>query len=85
MPLFLIERNFIDQLNLTPENVRQIEDVNDEIGVQWLFSFLSADQKKAYCLYESSEREALLEQARVLGIPADVIVEVAKVDPVAMH
>ena len=81
MPLFLIERNFVDQLNLTPENVRQIEDVNDEIGVQWLFSFLSADHLKTYCLYEAAEPEALLEQARVIGMPADTIVEVARVEP----
>ena len=81
MALFMIERNFAEQLNLTPESVRQVDEVNDEIGVKWLFSFLSADQKKTYCLYEAKDPEALLEQARVLGIPADVIVEVSRFDP----
>ena len=85
MALFLIERNFAEQLQLTPDGVRQVEDINDEIGVKWLFSFLSADQKKTYCLYEASDREALLEQARLLGLPADVIVEVSQIDPKAMH
>ena len=85
MALFLIERNYAEQLQLTPDGVRQVEDINDEIGVKWLFSFLSADQKKTYCLYEASDREALLEQARLLGLPADVIVEVSQIDPKAMH
>jgi len=72
-------------LNLTSDTVRQVEEINDEIGVKWLFSFLSADQKKTYCLYEATDPDALLEQARVLGIPADVIVEVSQIDPKAMH
>lgn len=84
MALFLIERNFAEQLNVSPEDVQQITGVNDEIGVNWLFSFLSADQKKTYCLYEASDADALREQASALGLPADVIVEVSKVDPTAM-
>jgi hypothetical protein len=41
-----------------------------------LFSFLSADKKKSYCLYEAPSAEAIREAARRLNIPADVIVEV---------
>jgi hypothetical protein len=81
MPLFLIERTFAEQLQISPEGVRQIEEVNDELGVEWLFSFLSADSKKTYCLYEAKNLEAVMEQARVLGLPADVVVEVSKIDP----
>lgn len=83
MALFLIERQFAEQLQLSAEAVRQITDVSNEIGVQWLFSFLSADQKKTYCLYEAKDPAALREHARVLGIPADVIVEVTKLAPEA--
>lgn len=83
MALFLIERQFAEQLQLSAEAVRQITDVSNEIGVQWLFSFLSADQKKTYCLYEAKDPEALREHARVLGIPADVIVEVTRLAPEA--
>jgi hypothetical protein len=81
MALFMIERQFADRLQLGTEAVRQIVDVNEEIGVQWLFSLLSADQKKTYCLYEAKDPAALREQARLLGIPADVIVEVTKLAP----
>jgi hypothetical protein len=44
-------------------------------------SFLSADQKKTYCLYEASDANAIREQAKLLGLPADVIVEVSKIGP----
>jgi len=36
-----------------------IKQVNDEIGIQWLFSFLSADKRKTYCLYEAPNPEAI--------------------------
>lgn len=81
MALFMIERQFADRLQLSSDAVRQIVDVNQEIGVNWLMSFLSADQKKTYCLYEASNPEAIREQARLLGLPADVIVEVSKIGP----
>jgi hypothetical protein len=84
MPLYLIERNFAEELNLSSEDVRQTVQVNEQIGVEWLFSFLSADRKKTYCLYEAKDPELLLEHARVVGIPADVIVEVSKISPQAM-
>ena len=81
MPLFLIERNFAEQLDLSPEAAAQVNLVNDEAGVNWLLSFLSADKKKTYCLYESSSAEAIREAARRAGIPADVIVEVSELHP----
>jgi hypothetical protein len=39
MPLFLIERNFAEAVELDPETMATIKQVNDEIGIQWLFSF----------------------------------------------
>jgi hypothetical protein len=83
MALFMLERQFAERLQLNAATVKQIESVNDEIGVHWLFSFLSADQKKTYCLYEAKDPAALREQARVLGIPADVIIEVTRLAPEA--
>jgi len=50
-----------------------------------LFSFLNADKKKTYCLYEAPNPDAIREAARKLGLPADVIVELGdqKLDPSA--
>jgi hypothetical protein len=79
MPLYMIERNFAEQIQPTPETAAAIKQVNTDVGVNWLFSFLSADKKKTYCLYEAENPEAIREAARRAGIPADVIIEVGEV------
>ena len=81
MPLFLIERNFAEQLEVERDDVVQVTRVNADVGIQWLFSFLSADKKKTYCLYEAPSAEAIREAARRLNVPADVIVEVGELRP----
>ncbi len=81
MPLFLIERNFAEQLEMNQEIAGQISEVNTDMGMQWLFSFLSADKKKTYCLYEAPSAEAVRESASRLNIPADVVVEVSNLNP----
>jgi hypothetical protein len=84
MPLFLIERNFAETVQTDPETMAVINEVNDEIGIQWLFSFLSADKRKTYCLYEAPNAEAIRAAARRLGVPADTIVEVgSEIGPLA--
>lgn len=81
MALYLIERNYMEQLQPNVDDVRQLEEFNENIGVNWLFSFLSADKKRTYCLYEAKDPEVLMAHAKELGIPADEIVEVSKLDP----
>ena len=81
MPLYVIERNFADQLELTDDDVRLIQTVNGDEGVHWLFSFLSADRRKSYCLYEAPSPDAIMEAARRANVPADEIVEVSKFVP----
>jgi len=83
VPLFLIERNFAEAVENDPETMATIKQVNDEIGIQWLFSFLSADKRKTYCLYEAPNPETIRAAAQRLGVPADTIVEVGEVGPYA--
>jgi hypothetical protein len=78
MPIFMIERNFAEQLEVTPEGAAAINQINDEESVRWLISFLSVDKKKTFCLYEALSAEAIREAAQRAGIPADVIVEVSE-------
>jgi hypothetical protein len=78
MPVFLIERNFAEKLEENPEAIEKLNQVNADANVHWLISFLSADKKKTYCLYEAPSEEAILEAARLAGIPADKIVEVGE-------
>jgi Protein of unknown function (DUF4242) len=81
MPLYMIERGFAEQLELSDEDVRLIEDINGDEGVRWLFSFLSADRRRTYCLYEAPSPEAILAAARRADVPADEIVEVGAATP----
>jgi len=83
MPLFLIERNWAEKLQADSNVIGRALDVNKDVGVHWLFSFLSADKRKTYCLYEAPSTEAILEAARRLNFPADVIIEVSELNPAA--
>lgn len=78
MPVFMVERNFAEKLEVTEDGAAGINRINDEVGVKWLISFLSADKKKTYCLYEASSAEEIREAAKRNGVPADVIVEVGE-------
>jgi hypothetical protein len=79
MPMYVIERQFAEQLELTSDDVRLIEEVNADEGVRWLFSFLSADRRRSYCLYEAPSPDEIVSAARRAGIPADEVVEVSRV------
>ncbi len=81
MPLFLVERNFAEELDLSAADALGIEAVNEDVGVTWIYSFLSGDKRKTYCLYEAASAELILEAARRANIPADVIIEVDQLDP----
>jgi Protein of unknown function (DUF4242) len=81
MAIYMIERSFADQLDLTEADVELIEEVNSDEGVRWLFSFLSADRRRTYCLYEAPSPDAILTAARKANVPADVVVEVSAATP----
>jgi Nickel responsive protein SCO4226-like len=81
MPLYVIEREFAEQLELSGDDVRLIEEVNADEGVSWLFSFISADRLHTYCPYEAPSADAIVEAARRANVPADKIVEVSKFVP----
>jgi hypothetical protein len=77
MPVYVIERIFAEQLELTSDDVRLIDEVNAEEGVRWLFSFLSADRRRTYCLYEAPSPDAIVAAARRADVPVDEVIEVS--------
>jgi hypothetical protein len=81
MPRFLIERNFAERLEVTKDAAQAVIRINDEEGVKWLFSFLSPDKRKTYCLYEAPSADAIRAAARKANIPADVVIEVEELRP----
>jgi hypothetical protein len=76
MPVFMVERNFAEKLEISPAAASAVNRINGDAGVNWIVSFLSADKKKTYCLYEAPSAEAIRAAARTAGLPADEIVEV---------
>ena len=84
MVLFMVERDYADALEVDADGAAGIIAVNDDVGVRWVYSFLSADKRKSYCLYEADSEEAILEAARRNNIPADVIVRVDQLVPEAL-
>jgi hypothetical protein len=81
MPLYVIERRYAEEMELSSEGVRQLEDINADEGVHWLFSFLTADKRQTYCLYEAPSPDEIMAAARRANLPADVIVEVQQISP----
>jgi len=77
MPVYMIERNFAESLNPTDAEMKTIGEINAAVGVKWLQSFLSADKRKTYCLYEAVSGNAIREAAKRAGLPADVVIELA--------
>ena len=77
--MYVIERAFAEQLELTSDDVKLIEEVNADEGVRWLFSFLSADRRRSYCLYEAPSPDMIIAAAKRVGIPADAVVEVDRI------
>lgn len=85
MALYLIERTFAEKLDLTSDDVKLIEEVNADVGVNWLFSFLSADRHRSYCLYEAPSPDAIIEAARQANVPVDNVIEVSRFVPAEMR
>jgi hypothetical protein len=81
MPLYVVERQHAEQMKLTELGVQSLEKQNLDEGLRWVFSFLTADQHKSYCLYEAPSATVIHAAARRAGLPAAVVVEVQQVSP----
>lgn len=78
MPVFMVEREFAEQLSIGDDEKQIVTAYEVGNDIKWITSFLSADQKKTYCLYEVADAEILRKHAADLGLPADSIVEVSE-------
>jgi hypothetical protein len=76
MPLYVVERSFAEELELSSEQLTRIEEINADEGIRWVFSFLGADRRQMYCLYEAPSAVAIAAAARRAHVPADAITEV---------
>jgi hypothetical protein len=76
MPVFVVERQFAESFDPDDETLRLVDEYHLNNDIKWITSFLSADKKKTYCLYEADDAEVLRRHAADLGFPADAITQV---------
>jgi hypothetical protein len=76
MPMFMIEREFAAGFDPDEAQIQLVAGYENEHDIKWITSFLSADKKKTYCLYECATIDVLRQHAADLGLPADVIIQV---------
>src|SRR5262245_33037753 len=60
---------------------RGVVERNADWAVTWLHSYLSADGKTAFCIYEAPTPEAIRKAAAQNRLPVDRIVRVRVLDP----
>lgn len=78
MPMFVVERQFAEKFDPDDETLKQVDQYHLDKDIKWLTSFLSADKKRTYCLYECADIDVLRQHAADLGLPADAITEVSE-------
>jgi hypothetical protein len=76
MPLYLVKRTFAEQIDLSDEQIRVIEMTNEDLGIRWIESFLSADRLQSYCLFEAPSADRIRAASERGGMPIDAILEV---------
>ena len=79
MPRYIIERNVGDlsREDLDAAGKKSVEVLAGMPEVVWIKSFVSEAEGKIYCEYDAPNPEAIREHARLAGLPADKISEVA--------
>lgn len=86
MPRYLVERTFPDGLAI-PSNqhgrdtTAKVAAKNAEVGVTWVHSYVTTDNRKTYCIYDGPTEEAIRKAAERNGLPVDSITPVSVLDP----
>jgi hypothetical protein len=86
MPRYVVERSFPSALGVAAhpdgsEACREVVERNKELAVVWLQSYVSLDDKRAFCLYEGHSPEAIRAAARRNQLPVDRITQIRVLDP----
>ena len=86
MPRYIVERTFPAGLQIPPGEAGaracvSVIDRNAVDSVTWVHSYVSADKKKTFCVYDAPTPEAIRRTAGDNGLPVDLITEVRALDP----
>lgn len=86
MPRYLVYREFPDTLEIPvseagAELCAAVVDTNLSEGVSWVHSYVSADKKETFCVYDAPTPEAIRRVAERNRLPVTRITEVRVLDP----
>jgi len=86
MPRYMVQRTFPDRLEIPVANggadiCRTVVERNAEEAVTWLHSYVSADKRTTFCVYDAPTPEAVRKTAARNELPVDQITEVRVLDP----
>jgi Protein of unknown function (DUF4242) len=86
MPRYLVERTFPEGLEVPvteagAQACLAIVGVNAGDGVTWLHSYVTADKKRTFCVYDAPTPEAIRRVAGHNKLPVERITEVRVLDP----
>ena len=86
MPRYMVERTFPEGLAIpiNDDGEKAVEGVvvtNASRGVTWVHSYVVADKRKTYCIYDAPNPEAIREVAGANALPVEAIQEVRVLDP----
>lgn len=86
MPRYVVERTFPQGLEIPiadggADICRAVVETNAEEGVTWVHSYVSADTRTTFCVYDGPSPEAIRKTAIRNDLPVDRIVQVRVLDP----
>jgi hypothetical protein len=86
MPRYVVEREFPDGLQIPVDDngaraCLGIVESNSADEVTWVVSYVSADKKKTFCVYDGPSPEAIRRTASRNKLPVERITEVRILDP----
>ena len=86
MPRYMVQRTFPDGLAIPvadsgAEICRAVIERNADEGVTWVHSYVSADKRISFCVYDAPTPEAIRKTAARNDLPVDQITQVQVLDP----
>ena len=86
MPRYMVHRTWPDKLEIPVDNggaetCRVVVERNGEEGVNWVHSYVSADKRTTFCIYDGPTPEAVRRAAARNKLPISKITEVRVLDP----
>ncbi len=86
MPRYMVERTFPAGLAIPVdprgrEACSLVDEKNARHEVHWVHSYVSADKRRTFCVYDGPSPEAIRQAAATNALPVERITEIRVLDP----